>query len=151
MPPFLLDISVPSLAWDHCFGKQCGLLCPHLWWQRRKKKHLLGFKHLTLPLVEDSLAQEVEPSESLADPRGPRCVDLKLRQVNSSLTSLFTNSSAIFLFPLNSLTEELKDGGVVAACQTEGPTSVTILFSFPWSGEFLILVGQFPFAVLTFE
>lgn len=134
MPPFLLDISVPSLAWDHCFGKQCGLLCPHLWWQRRKKKHLLGFKHLTLPLVEDSLAQEVEPSESLADPRGPRCVDLKLRQVNSSLTSLFTNSSAIFLFPLNSLTEELKDGGCGGCMSDRGShfSHYTLLFPLEW-------------------
>lgn len=65
---------------------------------REEEETPAGFKHLTLPLVEDSLAQELEPSESLADPRGPRCVDLKLRQVNSSLTSLPTPQQ-FFCFP----------------------------------------------------
>jgi hypothetical protein len=39
----------------------------------------------------------------------------------------------------------------MAACWTEWPTSVTVLFSFPWDMEFLILVGHFPFVVLIFE
>lgn len=58
-----------------------------------------------------------------------------------------TNTSAIFLLPLNFHTEHLKDEGMVE----ERTTSVTVLFPFSWIGEFLILVGQFPLAVLIFE
>lgn len=134
MPPFSLDICfLPSQGLGSLLRKTVWLTVPRSVGQGRKKKHLLGFKHLTLPLVEESLAQELEPSESLADPRGPRCVDLKLRQVNSSLTSLYQLLSNFSVSP--EFSHRGAQGWGCGGCMSERGSHFshyTLLFPLEW-------------------
>lgn len=68
VPPFLLDIcSLSSQGLVLLLQKTMRLAVPHLRCKGRGRAHA-RFQHLALPLVEVSLAQGLELSESLNDP-----------------------------------------------------------------------------------